>query len=123
MSQQVGKHQGLVYIVGIIIFSFLYNIMKFFEMRTVSIIKEQRVANMTFRWTLFRVTSNCCSMFIDNHIHNSRRTQLSPAIILMSGGAHEGGMLQSDLFTRRSQNLVSGKLRRSGFWRYGQFFK
>ena len=58
MSQQVGKHQGLVYIVGIIIFSFLYNIMKFFEMRTVSIIKEQRVANMTFRWTLLRVTSN-----------------------------------------------------------------
>ena len=48
--------------------------------------------------------------------------QLSPAIILMSGGAHEGGMLQSDLFTRRSQNLVSGNLRRSGFWRYGQFF-
>ena len=50
-------------------------------------------------------------------------TQLSPAIILMSGGAHECGIVQSDLFTRGSQNLVSGKLRRSGFWRYGQFFK
>ena len=76
MSQQVGKHQGLVYIVGIIIFSFLYNIMKFFEMRTVSIVKEQRMGNMTFRWTLFRVTCNCCSMFIDNHMHNSRRRLL-----------------------------------------------
>ena len=45
-------------------------------------------------------------------------TQLSPTIILMSGGVHEGGILQSELFTRRSQNLVSGKLRSSGFWRY-----
>ena len=58
-----------------------------------------------------------------NILKTDLSTQLSPAIILMSGGVHEGGMLQSDLFTRRSQNLVSGKLRRSGFWRYGQFFK
>ena len=43
-------------------------------------------------------------------------SQLSPAIILMSGVAHDGGILQSWLFTSRSQNLVSGKLRRSGFW-------
>ena len=49
--------------------------------------------------------------------------QLSPAIILMSGVAHDGGIVQIDLFTRGSQNLVSGKLRSSGFWRYGQFFK
>ena len=42
--------------------------------------------------------------------------QLSPAITLMSGIAHDGGILQSWLFTSRSQNLVSGKLRRSGFW-------
>ena len=42
--------------------------------------------------------------------------RLSPAIILMSGVAHDGGILQSRLFTSRSQNLVSGKLRRSGFW-------
>ena len=50
-------------------------------------------------------------------------TQVSPAIILITRGAPEGGMLQSWLFTSRSQNLVSGKLRRSGFWRYSQFFK
>ena len=50
-------------------------------------------------------------------------SQLSPAIILMSGVAHDGGTVQIDLFTRGSQNLVSGKLRSSGFWRYGQFFK
>ena len=42
-------------------------------------------------------------------------TQLSPGIILMSGGAHDGGMLQSSLFTSRSQNQVLGKLRSSGF--------
>ena len=45
----MGKYQGLFYIVGIIIFSFLYNIMKFFEIRTVSNIKEEKVGNMTFR--------------------------------------------------------------------------
>ena len=32
-------------------------------------------------------------------------------------------MIQSELFTSRSQNLVLAKLRNSGFWRYGQFFK
>ena len=32
-------------------------------------------------------------------------------------------MLQSELFTCRSQNLVLAKLPNSGFWRYGQFFK
>ena len=50
-------------------------------------------------------------------------SQLSPAIILITGVAHDGGIVQIDLFTRGSQNLVSGKLRSSGFWRYGQFFK
>ena len=43
-------------------------------------------------------------------------TQLSPGIILMSGGVHDGGILQSSLFTSRSQNKVLGKLRKSGFW-------
>ena len=43
-------------------------------------------------------------------------TQLSPGIILMLGGAHDGGILQSSLFTSRSQNQVSGKLRKLGFW-------
>ena len=43
-------------------------------------------------------------------------SQLSPGIILMSGGVHDGGILQSSLFTSRSQNQVSGKLRSSGFW-------
>ena len=32
-------------------------------------------------------------------------------------------MLQSWLFTSRSQNLVSGKLGSSGFWSYSIFFK
>ena len=49
--------------------------------------------------------------------------QVSPAIILITRGAPEGGMLQSWLFTSRSQNLVSGKLRSSGFWSYSNFFK
>ena len=44
-------------------------------------------------------------------------SQLYPAIILMSGGAHDGGMLQISLFTSRSQNQVSGKLWKSGFWK------
>ena len=47
--------------------------------------------------------------------------QLSPVILLMSGVAHDGGMLQSWLFTSRSQNLVSGKLRSSGFRSYSNF--
>ena len=51
------------------------------------------------------------------------RPQLSPAMILMSGGVHEGGMIQSWLFTSRNQNLVSGKLWRSGFWSYSKFVK
>ena len=49
--------------------------------------------------------------------------QLSPGIILMSGGVHDGGILQSQLFTSRSQNQVSGKLRSSGFWSLSKFFK
>ena len=35
-------------------------------------------------------------------------TQLSPTIILMSGVVHEVGILQSELFTSGSQNLVCG---------------
>ena len=33
------------------------------------------------------------------------------------------GILQCELFTSRSQNLVLAKLPNLGFWRYGQFFK
>ena len=50
-------------------------------------------------------------------------SQVSLAIILITRGAPEGGMLQSWLFTSRSQNLVSGKLGSSGFWSYSIFFK
>ena len=49
--------------------------------------------------------------------------QVSPAIILITRVAPDGGMLQSWLFTSRSRNLVSGKLRSSGFWSYSNFFK
>ena len=41
----------------------------------------------------------------------------------MSGGVHEGGIIQSWLFTSGNQNLVSGKLRRSGFWSYSKFVR
>ena len=51
------------------------------------------------------------------------KTHLSPRISLISDLVHDGGMLQSELFTSRSQNLVLAKLPNSGFWRYGQFFK
>ena len=48
---------------------------------------------------------------------------LSPGVSLISDLAHDSGILQSELFTSRSQNLVLAKLPNSGFWRYGQFFK
>ena len=50
-------------------------------------------------------------------------SHLSPGISLISDLVHDSGMLQSELFTCRSQNLVLAKLPNSGFWRYGQFFK
>ena len=43
-------------------------------------------------------------------------THLSPGVSLISDLVHDSGILQSELFTSRSQNLVLGKLRRSGFW-------
>ena len=46
---------------------------------------------------------------------------LSPGVSLISDLAHDSGILQSELFTSRSQNLVLAKLPTSGFWRYGQF--
>ena len=52
-----------------------------------------------------------------------RIAHLSPGISLISDLVHDSGMLQSELFTCRSQNLVLAKLPNSGFWRYGQFFK
>ena len=54
------------------------------------------------------------------HIAN---THLSPGVSLISDLVHDSGMLQSELFTSRSQNLVLAKLPNLGFWRYGQFFK
>ena len=42
---------------------------------------------------------------------------LSPGVSLIYDLAHDGGILQSELFTSRNQNLVSGKLWKSGFWR------
>ena len=52
-----------------------------------------------------------------------RVTHLSPGVSLISDPAHDSGMLQSELFTSWSQNLVLAKLPNSGFCRYGQFFK
>ena len=51
------------------------------------------------------------------------RPHLSTAIFLISDLANDSDILQSSLFTRRSQNLVSPKLPSWGFWRYGQFIK
>ena len=51
------------------------------------------------------------------------KPHLSPGVSLISDLAHDSGILPSELFTSRSQNLVLAKLPNSGFWRYGQFFK
>ena len=48
---------------------------------------------------------------------------LFPGVSLIYDLAHDSGMLQSELFTSRYQNLVLAKLPNLGFWRYGQFFK
>ena len=50
-------------------------------------------------------------------------SHLSPAFFKISDLAPDRGILQSELFTSRSQNLVLAKLPNSGFGRYGQFFK
>ena len=50
-------------------------------------------------------------------------SHLSPGVSLIYDLAYDSGMLQSELFTSRNQNLVLAKLPNSGFWRYGQFFK
>ena len=51
------------------------------------------------------------------------KSHLSPVVSLIYVLAYDSGMLQSELFTSRNQNLVLAKLPNSGFWRYGQFFK
>ena len=63
------------------------------------------------------------TVLITNVSNRMKNTQLSPGIILMSGGVHDGGIIQSSLFTSRNQNLVSGKLWRLGFWSYSKFVK
>ena len=50
-------------------------------------------------------------------------THLSTVFFLILDLANDTGILQSSLFTRRSQNLVLPKLLSWGFWRYGQFIK
>ena len=50
-------------------------------------------------------------------------SHLSPEFFRISDLAPDHGILQSELFTSRSQNLVLAKLPNSGFGRYGQFFK
>ena len=49
-------------------------------------------------------------------------THLSPGVSLIYDLAHDSGILQSELFTSRSQNLVLAKLPSSGFWKYGHFY-
>ena len=50
-------------------------------------------------------------------------SHLSPGVSLISDLANDSGMLQGEIFTSGSQNLVLAKLPNSGFWIYGQFFK
>ena len=51
------------------------------------------------------------------------QSHLSPGVSLIYDLSNDGGILQSELFTSRSRNLVLAKLPNLGFWRYGQFFK
>ena len=69
---------------------------------------------------------NCWNLPIKQRIgagEDGEETHLSPGVSLIYDLAHDSGMLQSELFTCRSQNLVLAKLPNSGFWRYGQFLK
>ena len=66
-------------------------------------------------WVGIKMMIMIVSVFSSSH--------LSPGVSLISDLVHDSGMLQSELFTSRSQNLVLTKLPNSGFWRYGQFFK
>ena len=50
-------------------------------------------------------------------------THLSPGFSFIYDLAYDSGILQSELFTNRNQNLDLAKLPNSGFWRYGQIFK
>ena len=50
--------------------------------------------------------------------HWTAYLHLSPGISLISDLVHDSGMLQSELFTCRSQNLVLAKLPSSGFWKF-----
>ena len=67
--------------------------------------------------------SSNVTLFQSHTIQISHSSQVSPAIILITRGAPDGGILQCWLFTSRSQNLVSGKLRSLGFWSWSNFFK
>ena len=51
------------------------------------------------------------------------KTHLSPGVSLIYDLANDSGMLQSEFFTSRNQNLGLAKLPSSGFWKYGKFFK
>ena len=42
-------YSGLGYIVVIIVFSFAYNIFKFFELKTVNVRREETFGNVTIR--------------------------------------------------------------------------
>ena len=48
-------------------------------------------------------------------VHGSVCSHLSPGVSLIYDLVHDSGMLQSELFTSRNQNLVLAKLPNSGF--------
>ena len=72
-------------------------------------------------------TGNCDNEGVSGlrfkHLDGRYYPQVPPAFFKISDLAPDRGILQSELFTSRSQNLVLAKLPNSGFWRYGQFFK
>ena len=75
----------------------------------------------------FKVLVRSCAWFekvlFYQLFNTAAQPHLSPGVSFIYDLAHDSGMLQSELFTSRNQNLVLAKLPNSGFWRYDQFFK
>ena len=49
LGLQGGMYSGLGYIGIIVLFSFAYNIVKFFELKTVNVVREEVYDNVTIR--------------------------------------------------------------------------
>ena len=83
--------------------------------------RKQPMLELLHTWQC-AVEDGQCSLLLLSFT-GSFLTHLSPGVCLIYDLAYDSGMLQSELFTSRSQNLVFAKLPSSGFWRYSKFFK